>query len=186
MLDLRTEYCARFGAFPGVVQCEPHDGEFDADEIARLGAQRTPAIFVACVGVGDVLDESGPAAAELAWTAMIVARGPDAVREGQDSAGDIAALLAIRITAELRDPAAAPFAAALTMPSKVRAANLFGSAAARKGWRLWAVTWTQATSIRPDELDAVLDDYLLQHTAYPGLPDETGAPSAIDTRYPPP
>lgn len=183
MFDLRTQYLARFGALAGVQSCEAHDGEFDSSEVARLGAAKTPAIYVACMGESEVLDETGETGAVLTWLAMVVARGPDGVREGHATGGDVAAALALRIVAELSEGDSFP--AARTRPAKVRSRNLYGSDAARKGYRLWAVSWEQAATIRPDELEPVLHDYARQHTEYPNLPDGSGDPTAVDVELQP-
>ncbi len=171
MLELRSQYVAAFGALPLVALAAPHDGEFGPEEVARLGAAKTPAVYVACLGVAQEYEDSGPAAAVLRWAAMVIARAPDAVREEKASAGDVAALVALRIVRELRVTA---FGASLELAGNVRARNLFGADAARRGYRLWAVTWTAPTTLEPEDLDPELHPFLALHTAYDfGPADET-------------
>lgn len=177
MLDLRAQYLARFGAIKPVAQAIAHDGELDDDEVERIGVARTPAVILTCLGMAGVLEDSGPTAAWLRWVAVVIARAPDSVRASRASAGDVAALIALRVVHELAQ--GDPFAAALERAADVRAQNLVGTRAARKGYVLWAVTWRQPTEIRPAELDAVLDEFGFLHTDIRLAPVEEGDP--VDT-----
>lgn len=173
MLDLRTQYVTAFEALPHVALAAPHDGEFGPDEVTRLGGLRTPAVYVACMG-GQEHEDGGPSSSMLRWVAMVLARPPDAVREGEKSAGDVAALIALRIVHELSESS---FPASLERATGVRSRNLFGADGARKGYRLWAVTWMAPTRIRPADLDPMLDPFRLLVTEY----DLGPADGTIDT-----
>jgi hypothetical protein len=174
VLDLRTQYVTGFGALPHVAIAAPHDGEFGPDEVARLGAARTPSVHVACMGIADLYEDGGPTAALLRWVAMVIARPADARRENEASAGDLAALVAIRIVHELRETV---YAAQLERPARVRARNLYGSEAARAGYRLWGIEWQAPARIRPADLDPELNPFALHVTEYDFAP----ADGTIDT-----
>lgn len=157
MIGLRDQYVARFGALPAVKHAAPHDGAFGDDEVARAGAARTPTIRVTCIGLRGTVDICGEAAGTLIWAAYVVARSPDRVGEGQDSAGDIAALIALRIAAELEEGAG--FSESLARPERVTARNLFASSrGAAKGHVIWLVSWDQDVLLPRDGLDAILND----------------------------
>lgn len=171
MLELRSQYVDRFADLSGVEVCAPHDGEFRDGEVARLGATRTPAVYVSCMGMpGDMEDYAGPLVGNLAWVAFVLVRSPDAVREGRRSAGDLAAMIALGIVWQLLR--GDEFAAAREDATKVRAQNLFGTTAAQRGHTLWAVTWQQPTEITPEGLEAVLDAFRTLHTDFDLPPDE--------------
>lgn len=179
MIVLRQQYIERFLGLPGVQHCAAHDGELDDDEVARVGQARTPAVLVTCLGAEDIDDELGQeATAYLQWVAVVIARAPDRVREGERSAGDVAAAIALRIAYELRY--GAPFDGVFEAPSNVRVANMVGTRAAKRGHAIWAVTWRQPASIRPEELEPVLHDLRLIHTDY-DLPPHPGVDMSSDT-----
>lgn len=179
MIELRQSYVDRFASLPAVQQCAAHDGEFRAEEVARLGAPRTPAVFVACLGLIAMLDQSGPPAGQLQWAAFVLVRSPDRVREDARSGGDVAALIALRIAAELEGGDA--FDASLDAPDRIRAQNLFATSAASKGFILWAVTWQQSTTIPPATVDVWLNDLAVVHTDF-DLPPVEGVDYEAETR----
>lgn len=178
MRSLRAQYVERIRGLPGVVRCVAHDGELDDAEVARIGAQQTPAVYLSCLGARDATDELGGRSARLRWVAVVIARPPDRRRDEYDSAGDVAALIAMRIAYELAH--GEPFGAALDRPADVRAANLVGARAQARGYALWAVTWEQSTEITPEELEPVLHDLRLIHTDY-DLPPHPGVDMSSDT-----
>lgn len=179
MIELRQSYVDRFAALPAVQQCAPHDGEFRAEEVARLGAPRTPAVFVACLGLIAMLDQSGPPAGQLQWAAFVVTRSPDGVRESARSGGDVGALIALRIAAELFGGPV--FDASLDAPDRIRAQNLFATSSASKGFGLWAVTWQQSTTIPPATVDQWLNDLAVVHADF-DLPNAAGVDYEAETR----
>lgn len=164
MLALRDQYVERFNTIPAVQLCTAHDGEFRDGEVERLGGAKTPGVYVACMGLveDDELDVAGPLQATLAWVAFVLVRSPDAIREARASAGDLAALIALAIVYQLTRGDAFP--AALARAKSFRAQNLFGTASAKRGHTLWAVTWHQSTEITPEGLEAVLAAFRTFHT----------------------
>ena len=170
MIVLRDQYVERFAALPGLqLHSAAHDGEFRQGEVARLGG-RSPAVYVACVGVPEVLDDPGELQARLAWAAFIVTRDADAIRLTKKTGGDLGALTALAILHELER--GADFPAATEAARKMKAQNLFGTDAAREGFTLWAVTWQQATTITPEGLAAALDALRTVHTDMDVSPEE--------------
>lgn len=142
MRELRDQYLVACAALPTVAVCVAHDGELDDAEVARVGVAASPAVLVTCLGVEETVSELAPGAGRCRWVAVVLARPPDAVRCEYASAGDLAAVIALRIVRLLETGV---FGASLERATNVRAANLVGTTAARRGYALWAVTWTAPT-----------------------------------------
>lgn len=183
MIELRDEYVTRFGALAGVELCAAHDGEFRADEVARLGAAKTPAVYVACAGMEREQGYDGPLIGALSWVAFVVVRSPDAVREEQRTAGDLAGVISLAIVYELLRGTA--FAHGAEQATKVRARNLFGTSAAKSGFILWAVTWIQSAEILPDAAAPVYANFRRMVADF-DLPPEDGVDLTGEADLPPP
>lgn len=135
---------------PGLKTCEPHGGRFDASELRRL-AVGGPAVFVAVLGVQDLVFEHGEAKGEVQFAAFAVA-------------GDKAGLP--------RDKAVMAMADALALlvpdnrwgldesesvPMRVRAENLFSVTVDKAGVALWAVSWRQRMALGQGLDDSTLE-----------------------------
>jgi hypothetical protein len=170
VIALRDALVGRFSGLPGVVTCRAHDGRFDLPELKRMGAWNSPTVLVACLGL-DGLEPRGTREVfgRFRWTAIVVAKRGDDRRRNQQSPGDVAASIALRIVYELEN--GLPVAEACSRADRIEAGNLFSTAIARKGHTMWAVAWRQETKITPEDLDIVAEDLETVVTEWDANPD---------------
>lgn len=120
---------------PKLKTCEAHEGRFDAGELKRV-AGRCPAVYIACLGVGQPVNE-GSTFAPLRWGAFIVTK--DAPRSDRNSQA-LNLVQAINVILAAQEWG---LNETRSEPERVTSQNLFSNSTADKGVSMWAVTWTQ-------------------------------------------
>ena len=192
---LLDAFCALAEAWlaqePRPVDCGPHGGRFNAEELARfsLGA---PAIRAACLGIASAKADTGDAAL-LEFRLAAVAISDDVPGEDRAAmARRLADRIAFELAREQKDPDGrrlwpqATFSAAelakghpggarwgdVSDPLDIRAANLHSGPLDGKGFAIWAVTWLQQFRAAPPDFDLP-------------LPKPAGIPETVKSGYAP-
>ncbi|MDP2607947.1 MULTISPECIES: phage protein Gp37 [unclassified Oceanobacter] len=129
---------------PKLKTCEVHEGRFDANELKRV-AGRCPAVYIACLGVGQPINE-GSTFAPLRWGAFVVTK--DAPRSDRNSQ----ALNLVQAVNVILAAQAWGLDETRSEPERVTSQNLFSTSTSAQGVSMWAVTWTQEF-----QLDSGLD-----------------------------
>lgn len=181
-LDLRDEYVSRWGAWPSVRRAKPHDQDFTDAEFARISTSGTPIVLVTPMGIvgdEDMRYTPGDLNADFRWAAIVIARQGDATRAGSKSNGDVAAAIAGRIVRDLSR--GDTFAESTGRATDIEAGNTSTSANAAKGVAVWAVAWTQSSTIADDvtitlvDLETIYTEFDTQGDAAPEAVSEVAA-----------
>ena len=122
--------------FPGLKQCEKHDGRFDLTELERF-LTVAPAVRVAVLSIGGAVEEGeGLAQGNVRLAAFVVARDAGNVKKGDAALAIVDGLVAL--------VAGNDWGLSTAGPAKdVRAENLYSTSIGKQGVALWAVTWVQ-------------------------------------------
>lgn len=122
---------------PDLRDCRPHAGRFDLVELRRVAA-KTPAVFIACMGVNvSELRESGECDADLVMAAFVVTA--DAKGLPRDvSALNIVEFLLLYIPGKQWGLDGKAFKA-----REVQAQNMYSGEVDKTGAAMWAVLWRQ-------------------------------------------
>lgn len=122
--------------FPGLKACEVHPGRFDEPELKRT-ATRTPALFVACIGVGKIEPvETEQVDVDLLLGAFVVTASTPALPRDAAARNLVEAIL-------LMLPTERWGLAGCGEAKEAHAENLYGSGSDAQGVALWAVGWRQ-------------------------------------------
>lgn len=178
---LRAAVVNTIGAgMTSTVTCEPHGGRFDVEELKRV-SRKTPAVFVAVLGLRDVVERNGDFQATVAWGAFAVAKDNPGLR--RDLA---AAALVDRLTMIVPDNTWGLEDECLRRPQGIRGDNLFSASVNKLGVAMWAVTWQQSMVLgqaMDDAALAALDPFETLNIRYPvddDVDDHEDAPEAVD------
>ncbi len=175
LCDLREAVVtALHTAIPQLRTCETHGGRFDAAELRRL-APRSPAVLVATLALDDLRGEHGEYKADVAWAVFVVASD----RPGQPR--DAAALTVVDALARTIPDNRWGLAESETVPTRLRAENLYSGDLDKSGVAIWAVSWRQRMVLGQElsaEDFAALDRFALCDIKHAPGPD--GSPVAAD------
>ncbi|WP_028294285.1 phage protein Gp37 [Oceanobacter kriegii] len=153
LAEIQTAMVATFNSkLPQLKTCEAHEGRFDANELKRV-AGRCPALYVACLGLGQPV-LSGTPFAPIRWGVFVVTK--DAPKADRSTT----ALNLVQGVNVLLSEQSWGLEHARSDPERVSSQNLFGSATAGQGVMIWAVTWTQEFQLDDGVLWEELNDFL--------------------------
>jgi hypothetical protein len=171
---------------PQFVSVEPHDGNFDLQEIQRHFGHYPRAARVVCPGVAEIEDQGGVPVARSRWVVFVAAREQNASDpDGHMSHGDACMVLAQRVMALVHGRQWN--CKSYGIPERIVARNLYTGQLDKRGLSLWAVEWEQDV-IFDDRIVRDLDRLRLIHTDYELSEIHEGPESSTTTVYfePPP
>lgn len=178
---LRDEYVAQFATIPTVRRVSSHDEPLTVAEVKRIGGKATPIVHVVCRGLRDTVRQGRGQVGMYEWTAFVLTNRSSAAREGEESRGDQASLIASMIVGALGDH---PWDAAVERPDAIRCLNLASSAMAKAGYVLWAVDWRHKAPLDTAAAAAVLRDLERIHTSYDVAPLDGTSDSESEVIFP--
>jgi hypothetical protein len=155
LADIQAAMVATFNSqLPQLKTCEAHEGRFDANELKRVAA-RCPALYVACLGLGQPTTEGGGVEAPTRWGVFAVTKDNRKPGDRIDQALNL--VQAATVILAQQDWG---LSATYSDPTRVSSQNLFSSNTSAQGVSMWAVTWTQQFELE-DGLDwDSLNDFL--------------------------
>jgi len=122
---------------PDLRECRPHAGRFDLSELRRVAA-KTPAVFVACLGVREsALLESGECDADLVMAAFVVTSDQKGLPRDV-SALNIIEFLLMYVPGKQWGLQGRAFQA-----REVQAQNMYSGEVDKAGVAMWAAVWRQ-------------------------------------------
>lgn len=170
IFDIRKAVAAVLAELLGV-KVEPHGGRFDLQALKSV-ATRTPAVFVACLGMSGVEEKGSEISADVAWAAFVVT-GDKPGKPRDESALALAHALVTHIPGNRWG-----LDESESRPAQIRADNLYSADLDKHGVAMWAIGWRQRMVI--DAGSVALDDFLAAYVTTAPAGAEDGAP-ALET-----
>ncbi len=172
--DLRQAIADQIKAkLPELRDCRAHAGRFDLGELRRV-ATKTPAVFIACLGVKESeLRESGECDADLVMAAFVVTSDVRGLPRDL-SALNIIEFLLLYLPGKQWGLGGKAFQA-----REVQAQNMYAGDVDKAGIALWAATWRQKVRLGTSVWD---ETGVLPSHVYVGIAPEIGAGHESDYR----
>jgi len=150
---------------PDLRDCRPHAGRFDLAELRRV-ATKTPAVFIACLGVKESeLQESGECDADLVMAAFVVTSDAKALPK------DVAALNIIEFLLLYIPGKQWGLGGKAFKAREVQAQNMYSGEVDKTGTAMWAASWRQKVRLGESIWD---ETGVLPSHVYFGIVPEVG------------
>jgi len=145
---------------PDLRDCRPHAGRFDLAELRRVAA-KTPAVFIACLGVRESkMIESGECDADLVMAAFVVTADVKGLPR------DVAALNIIEFLLMYIPGKQWGLEGKAFQARDVQAQNMYSGDVDKAGIAMWAASWRQKVLLGESVLD---DDGVFPSHVYSGI-----------------
>ena len=161
---------------PNLGECRPHPGRFDLEELKRVSA-KTPAVYVACLGVSGATDAGGDDAMVDAGLAMAIYV---VTTDRQGLPRDVAVLNIVEALS-LALVGNRFGVADVGVPSEIKGQNLYAGNVDRIGVAMWGLSWKQSVRLKAESSEfGDTENPVLPTEIYAGFTPDVGIGNESD------